>query len=180
MAVPFSTRPSPGAGTPYASPSTLVVRISGGWVDEDGWSRDTRGEPLVLEDGCATLPLPNRSASRPTSSRAISIPGPVVVITSKWSYKYFHWMVEAMPRLSLAHAELRNGAKLLTSCKGGVPAQSLELIGLRRSSLICHKKGRAYFPETLLWTEPSPCGGEAPWEKSGRAPSATPPSPPTP
>ena len=139
--------------------ASFVVRAPRGWVDESGFARDGAGLPLATLDGCGRLNHSSSLARTPPRS-AIVTESNLVALTSKWSYKFFHWTIEALPRLALVHSDLMSGASLLTSCKGGLAKGSLALVGVSERQVVCWRPGRTYRSGSdLLWPEPSPCGG---------------------
>ena len=147
------------AAVKQAVGASFVLRVPQGWVDEAGFARDGAGLPLSTSDGCGRL---NHSASlaRTLPRSVIVIESNVVALTSKWSYKFFHWTIEALPRLALVHSELVSGATVLTSCKGGLAKGSLALVGVQERQVVCWRPGRTYRSrDELLWPDPSPCGG---------------------
>ena len=139
----------------------FFLRARHGWVDERGFARASSGAPLAIEDGCGRFKglLKNGSGSA-SNPRIVRIEGTVVALTSKWSYKFFHWTIEALPRLAVVHTALLQGARLLTSCKGSTAKNSLPLIGVSERQVVCWRPGRVYTSSgDLLWPESSPCGG---------------------
>ncbi|KAL3910032.1 MAG: hypothetical protein SGPRY_009211 [Prymnesium sp.] len=143
------------------APPPRVLRAPRGWVGPAGLPLTAEGTPLALSNGCGRLNLSLFAYDRRPDVDTLVVDAPMVVLTSKWSYKFFHWIVEALPRLALVHQELATShARLLTSCKGGLAKASLPLLGIPARQVVCWHQGRSYrSSHYLLWPEPSPCGG---------------------
>lgn len=162
-----------------------VTRAPRGFVDGEGWARDAGGTPLALLDGCGAYdPALNATDANATTT----VDYPLLAITSKWGYKYFHWLVEVLPRVALlmdvepslgapcpgpgcpgpaALAEMTAAGeppthlpRLLVHCKSPVVRQSLVLLGINRRRVLCWKLGHTVRTTAyLLWPQASPCGG---------------------
>lgn len=155
-----------------------VTRVPRGFIDADGWVRFASGAPVSREDACGTLPAHLPSPTNQHEPRTV-VPYPLAPLTSKYSYKFFHWVVESLPRLALllqAEPSLRqrwrppsdtadgsssvDSIRLLVSCKGKPIRESLALLGVDRSRVLCWRPGREYSTRAhLLWPSPAPCGG---------------------
>ena len=153
----------------------VTIHEGGAYVDAEGWARHASGAPISLTDACGVphkLPPPPTNQHQPRMDLTYSI----APVTSKFSYKFFHFLVEGLPRVALlldAHPELltrwppnsrsaSDGLRLLVSCKGRVVRESLTLLGIDRSRVLCWRPGRVYStkpPATVIWAPPAPCGG---------------------
>ena len=146
------------------------MQVAHGYIDAVGWARSASGHPLSNQDACGTLPPtepPPTNQAQPRDVRS----HPLAAVTSKFSHKYFHWLVEGLPRVALlleTHPELRQpragkaaskSLRLLVSCKGPVLRESLALLGVDRSRVLCWRFGRVYTTPLLIWPPPAPCGG---------------------
>jgi len=169
-----------GSGGGYSN-SSGVLRAPGGFVDAAGWARTRSGYALAattgLMDACGTLAerlvtLPTRT-SRPEVACGENRPpctschDRVAALFAANSHKFFHWVVESLPRLAsvlaLLATERDGGAspvRLLVSCKSRYARESIELLGLPSSAVLCRRDKVTYSTaKQLLWPLPSPCGG---------------------
>lgn len=157
-------------GDASSDAAAIITRVEEGYVDAEGWARHASGAPVSSVDACGVLPL--REAAATNHIPSVTVDHPLAPVTSKYSYKFFHWIVEALPRvgaLLAAEPQLRtrwradqpgNQLQLLVSCKGSVIRESLQLLGVDRSRVLCWRPGRVFRSSAdLLFAPPAPCGG---------------------
>lgn len=161
-----------------------VIHSPRGYVDADGWARHSDGAPISLSDGCGQLSsnVFKHASSSSTSNKSMTSDGILAAVTSKYSYKFFHWLVEALPRIALllaaeprllrasTDASSSKGsssasARLLVSCKTRLVKETLSLLGVDVSrAVLCWRAGHAYHTTAeLLWPQSAPCGGARPF-----------------
>jgi len=156
-----------------------VTRAPRGFVDGDGWARSRVGRALVadhgLSDACGTLAPgqvflePPRSptarqeeaCSRDAKhrSRCTSCHATLAAIWTRNSHKFFHWVVESLPRVASMPRDAAR-TQLLISCRSPFTRASLAMLGVATDRIVCRRDKVSYATtHELLWPAPAPCGG---------------------
>jgi len=94
--------------------------------------------------------------------RARVAPGAHASLLSQWCREYYHWITDALPRLSILDAAGCSDVQLVVP--DGLTAwqrRSLELLGVRSSRLTPHRGG-CLRPDTLIWPRPAAITGHVP------------------
>ena len=150
-----------------------IITAAGGYVDALGFAHRANGSAISPEDACGKLAHLGKTHAA-TRSPEVVVDAILGTVTSKWSYKFFHFIVEALPRIALllqerpqlfplAHsAEFpmslqgtqrirghakgnRSSALLLVSCKSRLVKEALQILGVDvQRSVLCWKLGHTY------------------------------------
>ena len=132
-----------------------VTRAPRGFVDGDGWARSRVGRALVadhgLSDACGTLAPgqvflePPRSptarqeeaCSRDAKhrSRCTSCHATLAAIWTRNSHKFFHWVVESLPRVASMPRDAAR-TQLLISCRSPFTRASLAMLGVATGACV--------------------------------------------
>ena len=157
--------------------ASAIVRAPLGYVDADAVARYSNGAPLVAEhDGCGAEYEQARHTNS-TAPQEVLVNGPIAAVVSKSSHKYFHWMVENLPRVAsllgadtsvdwatpprcyMPACKTNRDLRLLVSCKGAHVKESLALLGIHEKRVVCFERNHVYrTTTTLLWPQ-AVCGG---------------------
>lgn len=83
---------------------------------------------------------------------------PIVVVSDHWSGEYYHWIIEALPRLLFYKSHLGNPLFVLSyRHQESYHKESLELLGVKPSDLFfMQKKTRYYVKEAYFCDFPGP------------------------
>ena len=92
------------------------------------------------------------------------MPGDYCLLSSPWSDGYYHWMIEALPRMSLIErfTELSDTPLIVQSRLRSYQQDTLDMLGVSSKRIVnftggCWQLGRLYYPELLSETgNPSP------------------------
>lgn len=154
---------------------SFVAHFANGFVDAEGVVRSASGSKPGPYHGCWTdadnmqekLPLKfaQSYAWQERDMQNIAM----VVVLSRWSADFFHWMAEVVPRIVLGMPHLQNNPKtqLLIDCgegrteppDHGYMNATLDILGVPRSQVTCYEEGTVYLNlREAVWPSPTPCG----------------------
>ena len=162
---------------------SFVVHFANGFVDAEGVVRSSSGVKPGPYHGC-WLDSDNIQEqmsfkyARSYSAGEVDMKGEAaVVVLSRWSSDFFHWMAEVVPRVVLGMPHLRANPrmKLLIDCGAwsskdqvagvmepplrGFINETLKILGVPRSQVLCYAEGRVYRNmREAVWPSPTPCG----------------------
>lgn len=162
---------------------SFVVHFANGYVDAEGVVRSSSGVKPGPYHGC-WLDSDNIQEqmslkyAKSYSAGEVDMKGEAaVVVLSRWSSDFFHWMAEVVPRVVLGIPHLRSNprTKLLIDCGAwsskdqiagikepplrGFINETLKILGVPRSQVVCYAEGKVYRNmREAVWPSPSPCG----------------------
>ena len=162
---------------------SFVVHFANGFVDAEGVVRSSSGAKPGPYHGC-WLDSDNIQEqmsfkyARSYAAGEVDMKGEAtVVVLSRWSSDFFHWMAEVVPRVVLGMPHLRANprTKLLIDCGAwsskdqvagvkepplrGFINETLKILGVPRSQVLCYAEGRVYRNmREAVWPSPTPCG----------------------
>ncbi|SPQ99955.1 unnamed protein product (mitochondrion) [Plasmodiophora brassicae] len=115
-----------------------------------------------LAGGCKVFPHPGNAVDDWDSGRLASatvLDGRVVSIWQYWGPAFYHFFMEAFPRIALVHQFVVDNpdVRIITPAIGAT-YELFDLIGIDRSRLIVKGEGDNFFVETLLVPTPTACG----------------------
>lgn len=154
---------------------SFVVHFANGFVDAEGVVRSSSGGKPGPYHGCwlDSDNIQERMSLKYATSYSAQVVDmkneATVVVLSRWSSDFFHWMAEVVPRVVLGIPHLRSNpkTKLLIDCGAGVREpplrgfinETLKILGVPRSQVLCYAEGRVYRNmREAVWPSPSPCG----------------------
>jgi hypothetical protein len=162
---------------------SFVVHFANGFVDAEGVVRSSSGAKPGPYHGCwlDSDNIEQQMSLKYAKSYAageVDMKGEAaVVVLSRWSSDFFHWMAEVVPRVVLGMPHLRSNprTKLLIDCGAwsskdqvagvkepplrGFINETLKILGVPRSQVLCYAEGRVYRNmREAVWPSPSPCG----------------------
>jgi hypothetical protein len=162
---------------------SFVVHFANGFVDAEGVVRSSSGAKPGPYHGCwlDSDNIEQQMSLKYAKSYAageVDMKGEAaVVVLSRWSSDFFHWMAEVVPRVVLGMPHLRSNprTKLLIDCGAwsskdqvagvkepplrGFINETLKILEVPRSQVLCYAEGRVYRNmREAVWPSPSPCG----------------------
>ena len=162
---------------------SFVVHFANGFVDAEGVVRSSSGVKPGPYHGCwlDSDNIQEQMSLKYAKSYAageVDMKGEAaVVVLSRWSSDFFHWMAEVVPRVVLGMPHLRANprTKLLIDCGAwsskdqvagvkeaplrGFINETLKILGVPRSQVLCYAEGRVYRNmREAVWPSPTPCG----------------------
>jgi capsular polysaccharide biosynthesis protein len=167
-------------GSPGRTVGTEDPLVATGWWHEDwpAWrvflpgGRVAGKQPLVLthdrralrESAADETQLRINPAMEAGLGRAESVPGRLLVLTGPWSWNWYHWLLDVMPRAALLPIAEDPAARVLTPAKlTRAQEETLDLVGVPRERRHPYAGGHVVAEELVFPSMVAPTGNPARW-----------------
>ena len=140
----------------YRIPPPRVITLRGVRVNFEGWI--FRGSRILPESYVGGIEHGTRMRTRLSflfhnyvRRQRVDVDGPSVLCVNAWSGNYFHWMTEALPRLSLVLDRMPPCRLLLPGRYQNVDfvASSLRALGVSQVTFVAER--HVFYVDELVW-----------------------------